>query len=107
MSVRVDSGCRDTVIESGALELRCQCVGGPDAGVVEERETTTERISEGGRGWFTGKSAICLGCRSVECVLREPAIQLPGEGLDRAVEMLVPLPNDRVKRLGTKMERFV
>jgi hypothetical protein len=27
--------------------------------------------------------------------------------LDRTVEMLVPLPNDRVERLGTKTEGFV
>ncbi|WP_228371054.1 hypothetical protein [Natrinema sp. J7-2] len=107
MTIDIDSGCRNTVIEIGAFELRCERGGGPDAGVVEEREATTERIRESGRGGFAGESAICLGCCLVECVLREPTVQLPGERLDRTVEMLVPLPNDCVERLGTKTERIV
>ena len=48
VTVDVDGGRRYSVIEGGALELRGQCIGGPDAGVVEEREPPAERIREGG-----------------------------------------------------------
>jgi hypothetical protein len=34
--VGVDGGRRDSIIEGRPLELCCQCVGRPDAGVVEE-----------------------------------------------------------------------
>jgi hypothetical protein len=40
--IGVNGGTSDTGIESGSVELFGQCIGGGNAGIIEEREATTE-----------------------------------------------------------------